>query len=71
MKLAIAPKTATTAVNRSLQFKSTQPSGNTWKTDNGTINQDGMFTAPATPENATVTLTNGTLSDTATVTVTA
>jgi uncharacterized protein YjdB len=71
MKTAITPKTGTTAINKSLQFKSNQPSGNTWKVDRGTINQDGMFTAPAGPGTVTVTLTNGPDTDTATVTVTA
>jgi len=79
--LTISPPTATVAVNGVVQFSAagtrpgfsdTRIEGETWTvTGGGTVNDEGRFTAGATPGTSTITVACGGLTSVATVTVTA
>ncbi|HEX6368915.1 MAG TPA: ice-binding family protein [Longimicrobium sp.] len=79
--LTVTPATATVAVNGTVPlaasgtrvgFDETRIEGETWTvTGGGTVSDEGLFTAGATPGTSTVTVTCGGLTSTATITVTA
>jgi hypothetical protein len=79
--LTVTPATATVAVNGTVQlgasgtragFSETRIEGETWTVaGGGTVSDEGLFTAGATPGTSTVTVSCGGLTSIATITVTA
>ncbi|HEY0037494.1 MAG TPA: hypothetical protein VGB66_12435, partial [Longimicrobium sp.] len=79
--LTVTPATATVAVNGTVQlaasgtrtdFDETRIKGETWTVEGGgTVSDEGLFTAGATPGTSTVTVACGGLTSVATITVTA